>query len=241
MAPAPLRYLRPPQQARSRATLHRFLEAALELLGERRFEEASVAEIARRARASVGAFYARFPDKDALLSYLNDRLFEEGRAKWDALLAPEVWRGRSVADIVAAVVAEIVRKRRAFRGLLRALSLHARSRPDPSFAEHAAGLNRHVHARLRDLLLERRREIGHRHPERAIAFGLLLVDGATREAILFGEAERLPGRLSDTVLARELTAAWLAYLGVRPRRSFKGSRARRGRASREVPQGAVQE
>jgi hypothetical protein len=66
-------------------------------------------------------------------------------------------------------------------------------------------------------MLERRREIGHRDAERAVAIGLLLVDGATREAILFGEAERLPGRFSDSVLARELTAAWLAYLGVRPR------------------------
>ena len=31
-----------------------------------------------------------------------------------------------------------------------------------------------------------------------------------------GEAARLPGRPSDAVLAHELTAAWLAYLGVPP-------------------------
>ena len=210
--------VRPPQQARSRATLHRFLEAALELLGERRFEQASVAEIARRAGASVGAFYARFPDKESLLTHLNDRLFEQGREQWDAFLDGAQWRGRSAAEIVEAVVRRIVRKRRAHRGLLRALSLYARSRPDPTFAEHAAALNRHVHRRLRELLLERRREIGHGDPERAISFGLLLVDGATREAILFGEAALLPGKPSDAVLARELTSVWLAYLDVKPRR-----------------------
>ena len=38
----------------------------------------------------------------------------------------------------------------------------------------------------------------------------------TREAILFGEAARLPAKPSDAVLARELTAAWLAYLGAPP-------------------------
>jgi AcrR family transcriptional regulator len=215
MATAPLR---PPQQARSKATLHRLLEAALELLGERRFEEAPVAEIARRAGASVGAFYARFADKQALLGYLNERLFEQGREQWQAFLAPARWQGRSAADLIEAVVRRIVRKRRANRGLLRALSLYARSRPDPGFAEHAAALNRYVHGRLRELLLARRREIGHSDPERAISFGLLLVDGATREAILFGEAARLPGKPSDAVLVRELTRAWLAYLGVRLRR-----------------------
>jgi AcrR family transcriptional regulator len=210
--------VRPPQQARSRATLHRFLEAALELLGERRFEEASVAEIARRAGASVGAFYTRFPDKKALLTHLNDRLFEQGREQWDAFLDPARWRGRHAAEIVAAVVRRIVHKRRANRGLLRALSLYARSRPDPTFAEHAAAMNRHVHQRLRDLLLRKRNEIGHPDPERAISFGLMLVDGATREAILFGEAALIPGKPSDTVLARELTSVWLAYLRVKPRR-----------------------
>jgi hypothetical protein len=68
-----------------------------------------------------------------------------------------------------------------------------------------------------ELLLERRHEIDHPDPEQAIAFGLLLVDGATREAILFGEAARLPGKPTDAVLARELTAAWVVYLGLPPR------------------------
>jgi AcrR family transcriptional regulator len=200
--------VRPPRQARSRATLHRFLEAATELLGERRFEEASVAEIARRARSSVGAFYARFPDKEALLAYLNDRLFEQGRAQWEAFLAPQRWEGLGAAEIVTAVVRHIVRKRRTHRGLLRALSLYARSRPDPRFAEHAAAANRDVRRMLRDRLLERRQEISQ----------LMLVDGATREAILFGEADLLPGKPSDALLARELAAVWLGYLGVKPRR-----------------------
>jgi len=206
--------VRPPQQARSRATLFRFLGSAIELLGERRFEEASVAEIARRARSSVGAFYARFPNKEALLVYLNDRLFEEGRTLWDEFLAPERWQGRSARDIVEAVVARLVERRRANRGMLRALSLYARSRPGPRFTAHARAMNRHVHRRLAELLLSRRDEIAHPDPERAIAFGLLLVDGATREAILFGEAARLPGKPSDAVLARELALAWLAYMGV---------------------------
>jgi len=206
--------VRPPQQARSQATLDRFLEATVTLLAERRFEDAPVAEIARRAHASVGAFYARFPDKDALLAYMNERLFEAGRANWDAFLAPDRWRGHGVAPVVEGVVKHIVGKRRAHRGVLRALALYARSRPAPGFLEHATALNRHVHRRLRALLLERKHEINHPDPERAIGFGLLLVDSATRDAILFDDVVEVPGKARDAVLARELVAAWLAYLGV---------------------------
>jgi AcrR family transcriptional regulator len=206
--------VRPPQQARSRATLDRFLEAAMALLGERRFEDAPVAEIARRARSSVGAFYARFPDKEALLEFLNERMFRAGRESWDAFLAADRWRGRGVREVVEAFVRHVVRKRRAHRGVLRALALYARSRPAPGFLEHATALNRHVHGRLRELLLERKREIGNPAPERAIACGLLMVDSATREAILFEEVAQVPGKPSDALLASELSAAWLAYLGV---------------------------
>jgi AcrR family transcriptional regulator len=210
--------LRPPRQARSRATLDRFLGATVTLLSERRFEDAPVAEIARRARASVGSFYARFSDKDALLAHMNERLFDAGRLSWDAFLAPDRWRGRGAAEVVEGVVRHIVRKRRANRGLLRALALYARSRPAPGFLEHATALNRHVHRRLRELMLERAHEISHPDPGRAIGYGLLLVDSATREVILFGELVPLPGKASDALLARELIAAWLAYLGVKPGR-----------------------
>jgi AcrR family transcriptional regulator len=182
-----------------------------------------VAEIARRARSSVGAFYARFADKDALMGYLDSQLFESGRAAWDEFLESERWRGRTAAEVVLAVVERAARKRREHRGLLRTLALYARSQPTPRFLKHASELNRHVHARVRALLLERRHEIGHPDPEQAIEVGLLFVDAATREAILFDDLGALPRRVSDAVLTRELAAAWLAYLGVRvgrkPRRT----------------------
>jgi AcrR family transcriptional regulator len=214
--------VRPPQQERSRATLYRFLEATMALLGERRFEEATVAEIARRARSSVGAFYARFADKDALMDHLDSQLFESGKAAWDEFLASDRWRGKTAAEVVTAVVERVARKRREHRGLLRALALYARSQPSARFLEHARQLNRHVYERVRALLLERRREIGHSDPERAIEVGLMFVDAATREAVLFDDLGALPRRLSHAALTRELAAAWLSYLGaprtLRPRK-----------------------
>jgi AcrR family transcriptional regulator len=216
--------VRPPQQERSRATLFRFLEATMGLLAERRFEQATVAEIARCARSSVGAFYARFADKAALMDHLDARLFESGKAAWDEFLATERWRGRTAAEIVRAVVDRVVRKRLEHRGLLRALALHARTNPSARFLEHGRELNRHVYGRVRALLLERRQEIAHPEPEQAIEVGLMFVDAATREAILFEDLGARPPRLSNAALTRELAAAWLAYLGARQRNGGPSTR-----------------
>src|SRR4051812_47767739 len=106
--------LHPPRQARSRATLDRLLAAAEGLLAERGgFERASVADLVRRAKTSVGAFYTRFPDKQALLACFDERFFESGREAWTAFLDPARWAGAGVETIVAAVVTSLVEKRRA--------------------------------------------------------------------------------------------------------------------------------
>src|SRR5688572_1885607 len=68
---------RPPQQSRSQATLDRILDAAETVLEEKSFSEATLAEIMDRAGVTVGAFYRRFPDKDALLHLLDNRFFAE--------------------------------------------------------------------------------------------------------------------------------------------------------------------
>jgi len=193
-----------PRQARSRATFDRLMTAAAELLAERRFEEATVAELVRRARSSVGAFYARFGSKEALLDELHVRLFEVGRASWAEFLASPRWQGATAGAIVDAVAARLVALRRERRGLLRALSLYVRSRPDSAFARRSAELNRRLTRRFVALLMERRAEIGHPRPAWAAAFALQIADGATRDAILFDEARLLP-RTSDRELASELS------------------------------------
>jgi AcrR family transcriptional regulator len=201
-----------PRQARSRATFDRLLSAAVALLAERRFEEASVAELVRRAGSSVGAFYARFGSKEALLHELDVRLFEVGRAHWKEFLAPARWKGASAADILDEIVAQIVDRRRERRGLQRALALYVRSRPGSDFARRGARLNRLLTERLTELMLERRSEIGHPRPGLAVAFALEIIDSVTRDAILFADAGLAPARLSDAGLKAELSKTLRRYL-----------------------------
>jgi len=67
------------RQKRSQVTYDKLIEAAFVLLLDRAWDAIPVAEIAERAGYSVGAFYARFKNKDEfqsalMLRYTQDRL-----------------------------------------------------------------------------------------------------------------------------------------------------------------------
>src|SRR5690349_3773360 len=81
----PLRSVARPKQARSEESLRRLLDAAESLIHERGFGEVSIADIARRARSSVGGFYSRFRDKDELLLALHEHFARALVQRFEAL------------------------------------------------------------------------------------------------------------------------------------------------------------
>ena len=207
-----LEWVRPPRQARSQETLERILDAAEALVAEKGFEDTPVAEIVSRAGSSVGAFYARFHDKDGLLHALYERYYDEAVATADAALAPARWEGAQVAELIPAVIHFLVSIFRERRGLMRAFVV--RNHTHPEFQARQQRLSHHVIARLCLLVLARRDEIAHPDPERATRFGMMLVFSALESLILFGEMRSSLLSLSDEDLATELTRSTLAYLGV---------------------------
>jgi AcrR family transcriptional regulator len=211
--PEQLQWVRPPQQARSRETLDRILEAAEALAAEKGFADAPVSEIVRRAGSSVGAFYARFPDKQALLHALYERFLAQAIATADDALDPARWEGAGIPELLDEVVRFLVDIYRERRGLMRAFVL--RQHTDPDIQARRERLSHYVSDKLAALLLARRGEIAHPDPERAAAFGLALVFSTLDNVILFGELRSGSLALSDAELAAELTRAYLAYLGTR--------------------------
>ena len=149
-----LRWVRPPQQVRSQETLDRILDAAEALVTEKGFADTPVAEIVRRAGSSVGAFYARFRDKDALLHALYDRYFEQAMATADAALDPARWEGASIDEMLSAVVRFLVEIYREQHGLIRAFVI--RNHVDPEFQARRERLSHHVNSRLSMLFAQPR-------------------------------------------------------------------------------------
>lgn len=208
-----IRWIRPPRQARSAATQQRLLDAAEALIAEKGFADASVVEISRRAGFSVGAFYARFRDKQALLHHLEERFNLEARATIDAALAPERWVGAPISEIAQEVVEFMVQLYRERLGILR--ELLGRTIADPEVGMRTEQVIHSLCERLHDLLLPRAAEMAHPDPALAARFACRLLLGLLKEAVLFSSHGAYGVPRSDEKLSHELTRALLGYLGVR--------------------------
>ena len=63
-----------PRQKRSREMVARLLDATATTLGERGLDGTTTNHIAERAGVSIGSLYQYFPDKDALVAALLERM-----------------------------------------------------------------------------------------------------------------------------------------------------------------------
>ncbi|HEY6219230.1 MAG TPA: TetR/AcrR family transcriptional regulator [Gemmatimonadaceae bacterium] len=205
------RFYRPPQQVRSRETLDRILDAAEQVLEEKAFGEATLAEIMERAGVTVGAFYRRFPDKDALLHHLDERFFADMHRRAEQVLDPARWEGAPVAGFLREFTSQAVEVYSTRRGLLRSLFLRART--DKVLQQSALKVNTHFIERLQTVLLPHRAEMDHPDPARAIELGFMMVVGALRELVVFGEIWPAPPE-DMAALPVEIARMFAGYLGL---------------------------
>lgn len=204
------RHGRVPQQSRSRATLARVAEAAEALFGERGYDGTTVGDIVSRAGCSVGAFYARFNDKEALLRHVHDRqcrlLIERIEFVCDLMKAENANLDAAVRQAVRALFQFGAGRRALTRVFIQ------KSGADPEFHMRYALAWAEVRSRLRPALLARRREIARQDPEAAIDFVLQLMHSAWANDVLHHGVNEVTGQSSGARLVDELADACLAYL-----------------------------
>ena len=115
------RAVRVPQQARSRRTRQRIVEAAAACFEARGYDETTTAEIARRAGLAVGSVYDYFQDKRAiLLEILHDDVEEVTDLVVEGL-APEEWEGADPREGVRKLLELAFRSRQLRPGMQRIL------------------------------------------------------------------------------------------------------------------------
>jgi len=210
-SPAPLRWVKPPQQARSKRTLERVLDAAEDVLRDRGVAGLTVSEVVRRAGSSVGAFYARFEDKEGLLSTLHERNCSEALATAELALDPARWQSADIASIIEEVIRFTAAQCEERLALV--LAFLALAASDVAYARRRATLEKKMGALLGALLLERGDEIGHPDPLLAADVTVRLVLGTLEyDALARRISSNEPAR-ADEVLARELSRAVLAFIG----------------------------
>lgn len=201
-----------PKQQRSRETMARIVGATRDLLADSALEDLTVSQIASTAGCSVGAFYERFVNKDAVLPHLLEIHYEELERELDEALASARRSGARLEERVRRVVSLLVEVARRERGLIRALHLRNIRRPD-SVPESIRDSADRMLGSVYRFLLERRDEIRHPEPNMALSLGLLMMASTIRERIvLAGAVQASTLSVTDGVFADELCGAFVSYL-----------------------------
>lgn len=207
-----LEWIKPARQDRSQDTHDRFVQAALKLMGEgHAFHEISVAELAKQADSSIGAFYSRFRDKDALLRVLQAQLDREGLET--AMTTFRIAGNPPVVafeSLVRAFVALAMSSHRQQFGLRRALLVQMAR--DRDLRDRAAALSRETCMGLVTLIAPRFPSASLERLQLAVDIAHRIVYATLDQWLLF-DTESPTGKLvDDKELVRELTAAVHAYL-----------------------------
>ncbi|MFD2466224.1 TetR/AcrR family transcriptional regulator [Amycolatopsis silviterrae] len=132
---------RPPQQARSRASLQKVLTAAEQVLAEQGLDSFTVAEVAARAGMSVGTIYRRFDGKEQLLYAVKDQLLTQLETSVrDALTSASPGLRSTFTAFVAALARTFAEHDRIFPELLDAQRSDGRDRGLSALSEIQAAL-----------------------------------------------------------------------------------------------------
>ena len=199
-----------PKQTRSQRTLESILSAAERLLETTSFNDLTIQQIVKEAGSSVGSFYARFKDKEALLHALDDRYFDELIGVVDSVLADPAWQSLTLTETVQKLAELTVQVHQNKKGVARTLILQARLTPDPRYREREDRLWQSF-PQLLELVLKHRDEIKHPQVETAVQLGFLQIYFAAREFLLWTHiTDNLPD--VGTSLANELAHMYLNYL-----------------------------
>lgn len=190
--------------------MDRILEATETLLEEKSFETIKIAEIVQMANTSVGAFYGRFRDKEALLQALDERYIQNFIGFGQAFLDAENWAEQSLQATVSGLVQTLIQIYTHNPGLARTLILRARLYTDESFQARESRIW-DFFPQVIEILLAHQDEIRHPEPEKAVQFAILQTNFALREMLLWPNiADKLP--FSEAELLIFFTQSFINYL-----------------------------
>lgn len=201
-------FIRPAYQERSRKQRDRLLKAGERVFAQSGFWQAHITEIAKRAGCSVGSFYRRFPDKEALFFALQADMAARAEVNIKRFFADPSRNDESVREVIHRLVHNTVRTMKGIEGYYRALF-------ELSLRGHNVWpLMRQLESIEADLLLEllRSRSVNVETMTKTNAHLMIrMMHGQIISVLLHGPG---PFKVDDLQLQEELAAMLLRYLGV---------------------------
>jgi AcrR family transcriptional regulator len=171
--------LRPPRQDRSRVRLDRIIKVTEDLLKDRRFDQITITDIVKGAETSVGVFYSRFSNKQALLEFLEEKVYEEAQEMLAKEMAKDV--PTSPRDAVQRVVDLALKLHRKYSGISREIVHNAWG--DPAHLKRGVQWNEGVAAVIRPIFAGIANPKLHADVNHAADFAIMMVLGSIREMI----------------------------------------------------------
>jgi AcrR family transcriptional regulator len=207
---AQLEWVRPPRQARSQQTLDRLLDAAEAIIDEKGLDKATVAEIARRADSSVGAFYTRFSDKEGLLRCVLERFTEQAVATAEAVLEPARWVDVSTREALESMVLFMLGILQARRRLI--VALLVRAAQDPSVSALGQRLHERITEYMHALIAHRGHAVSHPDPDVAVRLAVWMVLSAMESRVIYSDGGTVD--LDDETVAAQIAQMVVSYVGI---------------------------
>ncbi len=206
---------RPPRQKRSVESLERLLKAAEEQIRTEGFEALTIGGVVAQAGLSVGAFYARFPDKAALFHAVQDRFHNRLEPIIRSEVLAEAGGCTTLGEAVGAAIEVLIRNVTGESELSRAfLSM---SVFDSVLRARGELVSLERREALTEVLLAHRDEIGHADPVLAIDVAYGMYAAVVRGRLIFGLEHELQYGITNQTIYGELKQALTLYLrGERP-------------------------
>lgn len=199
-----------PKQQRSRETLDRVLEAATDLLQDVGYDAMRIAEVSERANVGTASIYARVGSKHGLMLAVQARMVEQLDREAEDLLSPLFEREIPFEQLVFATVRVVGELFRRHEALLRVFMI--RGDVDSTVIEHGSASSIRLSELFAKVLLQRRSEISHPDPPRAIDVSFRLVYDTLARRVARGAAFESQRELPWNALVDELAVVCAAYL-----------------------------
>jgi AcrR family transcriptional regulator len=209
-------HARAPKQGRSRQSFERIIEATIESLRERPYDQITLAEICQRAGVSTGALYGRVTGKDELLRAVQVQFL----ARLGEQFTDEAQRiatgAHGLAEVVPAVVSGLGRLLKENAAVLRSFML--RSAADEVIATAGRKSAQENHAKFSRLVEACGREIRHPKPARAIEASMTLIYASQARFLGLDSVGGLGDASQWNDMLEDLSDMMLAYLQFVPAR-----------------------
>jgi AcrR family transcriptional regulator len=189
-----------PRQARSRATVEALLKATSELLVRDGFHKTSTNRIAKRAGVSIGSLYQYFPNKEALVLGLVERLQAK---QWEIFQQKMTDLADAPLDLgILKMMESMVAVRMLEPELTRVLSEQL---PKLSSLEYRSEFLRRGQKAIFELMRRRGDQVRVEDLEFALYVTTFAVEGVLSQATL-------DGKLSDPRIPKQMAELLLCYL-----------------------------